>query len=270
MFGALKDSPTLSQPDGPPRASVNAVTRSAPACLQRFHSGRRSVAPVVNTSSISRTRLPEICPGRLTAKDIFQVGLPLRFLKASLRLGSSRPAKASGKRHSEAPGNRSRKQFRLVVTARASAYTNASALQRPHRTAPRGAKRAAGKRSTVSRAIPSSIFEKVNQLLEGAFVTAERVNRVEVDRALSADHTEVRLIQRIGIDKGSPALAAEKLSTQRLRQLEAGRTDRKWGDTIAAGCRRSGIRPEKQRRNARCGHRPSAGARAALNRPKVD
>jgi hypothetical protein len=66
----------------------------------------------------------------------------------------------------------------------------------------------------------------MNQIAEGAFITAERVGCIEIHLTLAADRTEVPLIQGKGFYKRCSAAAAGVGGVQTLRQLETGGTDR--------------------------------------------
>jgi hypothetical protein len=70
------------------------------------------------------------------------------------------------------------------------------------------------------------VFEEMNEIAEGAFITAERVGCIEVHLTLAADRTEVSLIQGKGFDKGRSAAATRVGGLQRLGQTETGGTDR--------------------------------------------
>ena len=65
----------------------------------------------------------------------------------------------------------------------------------------------------------------MNQIPEGAFIAAVRVCRVKIDLALTADRTEVKLIEREFVDKRRAALAAEELRLDRAGFGKTGGTD---------------------------------------------
>jgi hypothetical protein len=69
------------------------------------------------------------------------------------------------------------------------------------------------------------VFEKMYQLAEGTFITAERVHGVKIHQALPADGTEVMLIQWIGVYERSSASSTEVLCFEWLGEGKAGRTD---------------------------------------------
>jgi hypothetical protein len=66
----------------------------------------------------------------------------------------------------------------------------------------------------------------MNEITEGAFITAERVGCIEVHLTLAADRTEVPLIQRKGFDKRCSATAAKVGGVKRLGQIQTGGTNR--------------------------------------------
>jgi hypothetical protein len=60
------------------------------------------------------------------------------------------------------------------------------------------------------------VFKEMNELLERTLVAAERVGGIEVRQALTADHTDFVVIQRIVIREWGPTGTAKKFSLQRL------------------------------------------------------
>jgi hypothetical protein len=65
----------------------------------------------------------------------------------------------------------------------------------------------------------------VNQIPEGAFIAAVRVCRVKIDLALTADRTEVKLIERKFVDERRAALAAEEFRLDWAGTGKTGGTD---------------------------------------------
>ena len=96
-----------------------------------------------------------------------------------------------------------------------------------------------------------SVFEKVDQLAQRAFVRAVTKGRVEAAQSVPAEHAAAFGIQREAVEERCPAIEAEELGAQRRGILQAVRANRHAREVAVAGAHRCGSRRGREGKKGR-------------------